>query len=102
LAVVRARLADSRYGFCLVVNERRVLLGRVRKSTLDEGDADATVERVMESGPSTVRPSESAAELVDSLAARDLRIAILTTPEGVLFGILDRADAERRLAERAK
>jgi hypothetical protein len=99
LAVVRARLAESRYGFCLVVNRQRVLLGRVRRSVLDEGDAGLTVEGVMESGPSTVRPSEAAPELVSRLATRELHTAILTTPEGVLFGVLHRADAERRLAE---
>src|SRR5882724_6183282 len=51
LAVVRTRLADSRYGFCLVITEQRVLLGRVRRSVLDEGNAGLTVEGVMESGP---------------------------------------------------
>jgi hypothetical protein len=102
LAVVRARLADSQYGFCLVLSEECVLLGRVRRSALGEGDADMTVEGAMESGPSTVRPSETAAELVRRLATRNLHTAILTTPAGVLFGILDRADAERRLTERAR
>jgi CBS domain-containing protein len=90
LAVVRARLADSGYGFCLVVNEQGVLLGRVRKSVTGEADAAVPAERVMESGPSTERPSKDAAELGRQLAERGLHTAILTTPEGVLFGVFDR------------
>jgi CBS-domain-containing membrane protein len=102
LAVARGQLADAPYGFCLVVNEHRVLLGRVCRSALGEGVAGMTVEGVMESGPSTVRPSETAAELVGRLATRELHTAILTTPEGVLFGVFNRADAERQLAEGAR
>jgi len=98
LAVVRARLADSRYGFCLVVNEERVLLGRVRKSALPAAGAAALAESVMDAGPSTVRPSEAAAELARRLAVREFQTAIVTTPEGILHGVFHRADAEQQLA----
>ena len=39
---------------CIVVNDQRVVLGRIRGESLD-GDAEQTVEAVMEAGPTTVR-----------------------------------------------
>ncbi len=52
----------------------------------------------MEAGPSTVRPSSDVALLLERLRARDLGYAIVTTPDGVLAGILHRAEAEAGLA----
>jgi 2-haloacid dehalogenase len=97
LGTVRAALESSGYGFCLVVNERRIVLGRVRKSAIRDADPGASAESVMEPGPSTVRPSTPARELVDQLARNDLKTAIVTTPGGCLVGVFRRADAERRL-----
>jgi CBS domain-containing protein len=98
VADVRAALEGSRYGFCLVVTDHRIVLGRVRRSALDEAEPCAAAESVMEAGPSTVRPSTNARELIERLAKRDLRTGIVTTPEGRLIGVFHRADAERRLA----
>jgi rhodanese-related sulfurtransferase/CBS domain-containing protein len=98
VADVRAALEGSRYGICLVATEHRIVLGRVRRSALNEADPSAAAESVMEAGPSTVRPNTNARELIERLAKRDLTTAIVTTPEGRLIGVFDRADAERRLA----
>src|SRR3954447_15694283 len=48
VADVRAALDGSRYGFCLVLSERRILLGRVRRTAMDGADATAPVESLME------------------------------------------------------
>jgi CBS domain-containing protein len=98
VAEVRARLAGNRYGFCLVLNQRRIVLGRVRRGTLAGADDAATVESVMEAGPSTVRPSTPAHELIERLAARDLTTAVVTTPGGCLVGVFHREDAQAQLA----
>src|SRR5690242_19240049 len=45
---VRARLGDSRYGYCVVVDEHRVVLGRVRRSSLASAADDARAEELME------------------------------------------------------
>jgi hypothetical protein len=100
-AEVRARLDGSRYGFSLVVNEKRVVLGRVRRSAMEGADAKATAASVMEAGPSTVRPSARPADLVERLAKRDLRTAVVTAPGGQLLGVFHRAEAERRLEQAA-
>jgi CBS domain-containing protein len=88
---VSARLGGSGYGFCLVVDDERVVLGRVRRSALEAAPPAATAETVMEPGPRTVRPSTPARELAEQLAARELRTVIVTTPEGRLLGVFDRA-----------
>jgi hypothetical protein len=49
----------------------------------------------MEPGPSTVRPDTAPNELAERLRSRDLRTALVTTPEGVLIGIVLREDLEQ-------
>ena len=94
---VRENVRRSEYGFALVISATGVLLGRLQRPAL-EGDADATAERTMEAGPSTVRPDADLAALVERLLKRDLRYAIVTTPDGALVGVLRRVDAEAHLA----
>src|SRR5213083_2507603 len=49
---VRAAGGDT----CFVVNEERILLGRLGRAALTRDD-DASIEEAMTAGPSTVRPS---------------------------------------------
>lgn len=86
---VRPRVEDSPYGFALVVSDNGVLLGRLRRASL-EGQADAPAESVMEAGPSTVRPDTELDSLMERLAKRDLKTAVVSTPEGRLLGIVRR------------
>jgi CBS-domain-containing membrane protein len=90
-------VARSRYGFALVVADDGTLLGRLRKAGLD-ADPSARADQVMEAGPSTVRPDRPLAELAERLRRRGLHTAIITTPEGRLLGVVQRADMEARLA----
>ena len=97
LAAVRAALEAARHGFCLVIADHSVVLGRVRRSALKDAAPDATAEQLMEPGPSTVRPDTPAHELIERLAIRDLKTAIVTTPEGRLLGVFSRKAAEQHL-----
>jgi Mg/Co/Ni transporter MgtE len=90
---VAKRIADSAYGFALVMSGGGVLLGRLRASSLD-APPETPAEQLMEGGPSTVRPDLPADELARRLRERDLKTAILTTPEGHLIGVVLRADLE--------
>jgi CBS-domain-containing membrane protein len=54
----------------------------------------ATAEAIMEPGPSTVRADTLAADLARRLTERDLRTAIVSTPEGRLIGVVTRTDLE--------
>jgi hypothetical protein len=60
----RARIEASPFGFGLVVDENGVLLGRLRRSALEQSE-DGTVEQLMEVGPSPVRADVRAEELRD-------------------------------------
>ena len=87
----RRRIDASPFGFGLVVDENGVLLGRLRRSALEQSDG-STVEQLMEVGPSTVRADVRAEELRERLEKRELRCAIVTTPDGVLLGVVRRSD----------
>jgi CBS domain-containing protein len=84
---VRERVERSPYGFGLVVSDDGVLLGRLRKSAL-EGDPARTAEAVMEAGPSTVRPDQAVDEIAKRLRDRDLKTAVVTTPDGKVVGVV--------------
>jgi predicted transcriptional regulator len=94
---VQEQVIASSYRFALVVSEARCLLGRLRASEFEHCDPGSTAEEVMEPGPSTVRIDIELATLVERLRARDLKFAIVTTPEGTLVGVVRRSDAERHL-----
>jgi CBS domain-containing protein len=91
---IREQVESSRYGFALVTTEDHILLGRLRGSVMRDTPAEATAEAVMEPGPSTVRADTLASELATRLAERDLRTAIVSTPEGRLIGVVTRTDLE--------
>jgi CBS domain-containing protein len=98
LGDVRNRLRAAGGTSCIIVNAQRVVLGRVRGEALD-GDAEQTVEAVMEAGPTTVRLSEPLDKLIERMQKRKTSSIIVTTAAGVLVGVLRREDGERRLAE---
>jgi CBS domain-containing protein len=97
-SIVRERLEGSRYDACLALGEERVLLGRVSRRALDSAaSADATVEGLMDPGPSTVRANKPLSEVAEKLEQGGLDVAIVTTPRGRLLGVVHGADLERAL-----
>jgi CBS domain-containing protein len=98
LGDVRDRLRAGKSS-CIVVNDQRVVLGRVRGEAL-KGDPEQSVEAVMEAGPTTVRPSEPLDALIGRMQKRKTGSIVVSTADGVLVGVLRREDGERRLAER--
>src|SRR5438876_529541 len=88
---MKGRIDASPYGFALVL-AGPVVLGRVRRTRIDQAPDDATAEVLMEPGPSTTRPHTDAAELAEQLQRSGTRTSILTTPEGELIGVVRRGD----------
>jgi rhodanese-related sulfurtransferase len=91
VAAIRQRIDGSPYGFALALADR-VVLGRVRRSRLDDVSEDASAELLMEPGPSTTRPHTDPDALASQLQQSGASTAILTTPEGELLGVVRRAD----------
>jgi CBS domain-containing protein len=93
VGAVHELIASSRYPFAIVVAARRAVLGRLPRSKC-HCDPGTPVEDVMEPGPSTVRPHKTAATIAKTLADKQLRWAIVTTPEGELIGVATRTELE--------
>jgi hypothetical protein len=81
------RIDDSPYGFALVLADDGTLLGRLRRSAIEDG-AEATAEELMTPGPSTVRADTAVEALRDKLDSKDLKTAIVSTPEGHVIGVV--------------
>lgn len=89
---VSRSIADSPYGFALVLSPAGVLIGRVRRSAL-EGLADRDpIESVIEPGPSTIRPHLAGEELSQRFGDSGVRTLVVTRPDGTLLGLLRRDD----------
>ena len=69
----------------IVVNEHRIVLGRVRSG---DHPPDAPAEDVMEPGPATVRAHEPLDELLERMSRRGVPEIVVTTPEGRLLGVV--------------
>jgi rhodanese-related sulfurtransferase len=74
----------------VVVNERGIVLGRVTPGRLDSASA-SSVEEVMEVGPATVRAHEPLTPLLERMTRRGVNDVIVTTPQGELLGVVQRA-----------
>jgi CBS domain-containing protein len=84
----------------VVVNAGGVIVGRLRAEQLD-GEPCKRVDDVMKPGPTTVRADEPLQALVDRMVTGGIPSLLVSDPEGVLLGVLERADAERELGARA-
>ncbi len=94
VADVLKSIKRSPYPFALVTTAGGCVLGRVPASALDPS-SEEPVWDVAEPGPKTFRPHHSVENVGRHLAEKDLRWAIVTTPEGRLLGAASRADLER-------
>ncbi len=93
VADVCEAITRSRYPFALVTGEDGTVLGRAPASALDRR-SEQSVWAVAEPGPKTFRPHHSTENVARTLAEKDLRWAIVTTPEGRLLGVASREDLE--------
>jgi CBS domain-containing protein len=93
LADVQQRVRAAGSDTCIVVNEQRVVLGRLGRKALGS-DADASVEEGMTSGSSTVRPSIGVEDLLERMRQRKLTSYLVTTPDGRLVGLVRRSELE--------
>ena len=101
LGDVRARVRAAGHEMCVVVNERGIVLGRLRAKAW-AGDPDKTVEDVMELGPPTARPDAFLHEVIERLRkVGSLLVTWYGSEEdgGRFVGVLFREDVERVLKE---
>ncbi|GBE23861.1 hypothetical protein BMS3Bbin02_00126 [bacterium BMS3Bbin02] len=97
LGVVLARAQRAGQVEVIVVDCDGVVVGRLRDPVWRQSH-DLEVAAVMELGPTTVRPNALLAPLVERMRNHGTDLVSVTTPQGVLLGVLRRADAEQVIA----
>ncbi len=80
----------------IVVDDRHVVLGRIRGAAL-EGDPDALIEDVMRPGPATIRPDTPLETVVETLGPAGVSSTLVTDPDGRFIGTVYLEDARSRL-----
>ena len=83
---------------CIVLNDRGIVMGRTRRRAIEARGAQATLEEVMELGPTTVRPDEGLDAVVDRMRRHGVRSIVVATLDGKLVGVLYRDEAGELLA----
>jgi CBS domain-containing protein len=92
----RQRAQAAGWDICVVVTENNVVLGRLRGKALQANPA-ASVDEVMEEGPTTIRPDTLLDDIVPRMRQKHVASIVVTTPDGRLVGVMFRRDAEARL-----
>ena len=92
LGEVRERTFASGWDECIVLDCDRVVVGRLRESAW-ETDSHTSAEEAMESGPTTVRANKLLQPLVERMTERGTKLVVVTTPQGVLLGVILREEA---------
>lgn len=87
LQQVRARVRATEWRQCIVINEHRIVLGRLGRQAIETDDV-RTVEEAMTEGPSTIRPDTPLDKQLERLERQQLQSALVTTSEGVLVGVV--------------
>ena len=78
---------------CAVVNDRGIVLGLLREDAW-KTDPLVAAEAVMESGPTTLRPSFPAEEAAELLSKRNQDAILVTCSDGKLIGLFKRPKSE--------
>src|SRR5712691_4607943 len=78
VAQVAERTRAAGWDTCIVVNEHRVVLGRLFRGEMEEG-GNRPVEEAMRSGPSTFRPNVTIEEMRRFMREHDLKTAVVTS-----------------------
>ena len=98
---VRERVRAAGWDACVVVNDRRVVLGLLRAGELQRGQGEP-IQQMMQPGPSTFRPHVLIEELAHFMIHHDLPSSPVTTSDGRLVGLLRREDAARVALEQTR
>ena len=82
---VGTRAEQRGYSVCAVVNEKGIVLGMISKRDW-ETDPTALAEQLMDSAPTTLRPSDSLEKAEQVLQKNDRGAVLVTNSDGKLLG----------------
>jgi CBS domain-containing protein len=86
---VAEQVRDRGWPLGVVLNERRIVLGRLRPRDL-AARPDALAEEIMIEGPRTIRGTRAASEMARWLDERRVPGVLVTTADGELIGYVRR------------
>jgi Mg/Co/Ni transporter MgtE len=89
VAEVAEQVRLGAWPLAVVLNERRVVLGRLSPRDL-EAHPDAVAEEIMIDGPRTIRGTRAASEMGQWLDDRRVKGVLVTTADGELVGYVRR------------
>ena len=87
---IGATIEERDVSRCVIVNDRGIVVGQVRRSKLDGASG---LEEVLEPGPATVQLTETLGPLAQRMEAAKVDRILVTTPKGVLLGEVLRSRA---------
>jgi CBS domain-containing protein len=87
VGTVRRRLGDGPT-FCVVVNERRIVAGRLEHLDRVDPQDRRPASEIMRAGPTTIRPSEDLSAVRQRMRERHIPQLLVTTPDGELLGLI--------------
>ena len=94
-----ARAEERGYSVCPVVNEKGIVLGVIGKRDWDT-DPTASAEQLMDSAPTTLRPSDPLEKAQQTLEKSDRGAVLVTDSDGKLlgafFGVGDKREPGRK------
>lgn len=93
-SVGEAKQRAEKLGFqiCPVVNDQGIVLGLLREDAW-KNDPAIAAEKVMESGPTTLRPSYLVDDAAELLVKRNQDAILVTSSDGKLMGVFKRAES---------
>lgn len=70
----------------VVIDERRIVIGRVRASDLEAAIGTDSIGEIMRLGPTTIRPDELESAVTERMVDRGVASLLVTRPTGELIG----------------
>jgi predicted transcriptional regulator len=86
---VAARVAETNWTICAVLNAEGVVLGLLGRSGLT---SSGRAGESMREGPSTIRPDQTRDAVAARMKKHDLSVQLVTTSDGRLVGAVRRED----------
>ncbi len=79
----------------MVVNDELIVLGLLRKGDLEKAPQAWSAEEAMDRDPGAFRLNAPVEEVARYIQEKGLDSALVTTPDGKLFGIIRKVELER-------
>ena len=97
---IRERVRKAGRDVCVVVNDQEVVLGLLREIAFEKANPHWSAEEAMEHAPKTFRLDAPLAEIMDYFQAKQgIDSVLVTTSDGLLFGLVRREDASKHSPE---